>query len=330
MSRKLIPLFAILILATSSAHAQEWARKMFEVRSHDFGQVARGAKSEFRFVLKNLYKEDIHLSSVRTSCGCTTPSIEKRTLKTFEEGAILAKFNTHTFLGARSATITVTIDKPFYAEVQLQIRGYIRSDVVFNPGSVKFGEVDFGTEATKRVEVNYAGRTNWKITDVRSTNPNFEVELSEKSRSTGRVAYEMSVHMKKTMPTGYLHDQLTLITDDGKKFALHVEGQVAPTVSVRPSSLLFGNLQRGEKITKKLVVHGKQPFKILDVDCGDDCFKFTTTGKSSKVHLIPVTFTAGETSGKIVKTVTIKTDMDGLVTTCVVTATVIPNQTSAE
>ena len=89
----------------------------------------RGAKAEFEFVFKNEYEEDVHIASVRTSCGCTTPRITKQTLKSLESAAIVATYNTRSFYGAKSATITVVIDKPFAAEVQLTVSGYIRSDV---------------------------------------------------------------------------------------------------------------------------------------------------------------------------------------------------------
>ena len=133
------------LLVCTPCFGQEWARNMFKVTEHDFGSVARGAKAEYRFVFENLYLEDVHVAGVRTSCGCTTPSVETPLLKTYEAGAILAHFNTDSFLGQRAATLTVTIDKPFYAEMQLQIRGYIRSDVVVEPGSVQFGPIDQGT-----------------------------------------------------------------------------------------------------------------------------------------------------------------------------------------
>ena len=72
--------------------------------------------------------------------GSKTPS-----LKTYEKGAIVATLNTPSFLGQRGATITVVLDKPFYAEVQLHVSGYIRSDVVFEPGSVQLGDLEQGT-----------------------------------------------------------------------------------------------------------------------------------------------------------------------------------------
>ncbi|MGO8749445.1 MAG: hypothetical protein ACLQNE_26090 [Thermoguttaceae bacterium] len=64
MIRAGIPsVLAVLLLAIPCA-AQEWAEKMFTVRSYDFGNVARGAKAEFAFELTNLYLEDVHIASV--------------------------------------------------------------------------------------------------------------------------------------------------------------------------------------------------------------------------------------------------------------------------
>jgi hypothetical protein len=75
-------LFVALLLVTclsASASAQDWAKKMFKVHSHDFGAVARGSKTIYEFELENLYEEDVHIASVRASCGCTLPSISKDT-----------------------------------------------------------------------------------------------------------------------------------------------------------------------------------------------------------------------------------------------------------
>ena len=125
----LIAIFSVFMVAPCSG--KEWARKMFGgVVEHDFGTVARGGKAEYDFVFENRYKEDVHIASVRSSCGCTTPIIVNDTLKSWEKGIIRAKFNSRTHIGKKKATITVVIDRPFPAEVQLTVAGYIRSDVV--------------------------------------------------------------------------------------------------------------------------------------------------------------------------------------------------------
>ena len=145
MFKKAVLTLAVGVVIVSPALSQEWARKMFETTRHDFGSVARTSKTEYEFVLKNLYVEDVHIASVRSSCGCTTPSIKVDTLKTYEKGAILAHFNTDRFEGSRGATLTVTFDRPFYAEVQLQVAGVIRTDIAMSSDHIALGTVEQGT-----------------------------------------------------------------------------------------------------------------------------------------------------------------------------------------
>src|SRR5205823_10589242 len=80
-----------IALAPVGARADDWARKMFETSSHDFGPVARGATAQYAFKFKNLYQETLHVAGVRSSCGCTNPKITKDTLKTYEDGLIVAE-----------------------------------------------------------------------------------------------------------------------------------------------------------------------------------------------------------------------------------------------
>ena len=146
-----------LLLAEVSG-AQEWAQKMFKIKSHDFGVVARNSKTEYAFEIENPYAVDVHITAVRASCGCTTPAITKQQLTTYEKGSILATYNTGAFLGKRGATLTVTFDQPRYAEVQLKVTGFIRSDVQIQPGGISFGAVDQGHSANSGELPKYSGR----------------------------------------------------------------------------------------------------------------------------------------------------------------------------
>ncbi|MCC6124406.1 MAG: DUF1573 domain-containing protein [Pirellulales bacterium] len=307
----LLVLTVAIMAAAFPATAQEWARKMFKDTEHNFGTVIRDSKTEFAFPFENLYMEDVHVAAVSTSCGCTTPRIENATLKTYEKGVIVAHFNTDTFSGQRGATITVTIDKPFYAQVQLHVRGYIRTDVMVDPGSVQFGAIDQGVGYIQKVNVNYrGGYGNWKIVDVQSNNPHLKAEAVETGRNYGQANYSLKVHLDGQAPMGYLNDHVTLVTSDNQKIPVLVEGRIEPSVSVSPAALFMGVVQPGQKVTKQLVVKSKKPFKILAIGCDDKSFEFDTTKEDAPkpVHLIPVTFMAGEDLGKIVKTIKIQTD----------------------
>jgi hypothetical protein len=209
----------------------------------------------------------------------------------------------------------------------LRVHGNIRSDVVFKPGAVKFDAVDQGGKSEEQVRVTYAGRSDWKITDVRGASEDLEVELTETQRYDGRVAYELLVRIKDTAPAGYFHEQLVLVTNDGQnpRIPLHVEGRVVPEISVAPESLVFGEVTLGQQVPKKILVRGKKPFKIVSMECEDGSFEFKTDDKTSERHVVEVLFAANRDPGKVKETIHIATDLGALYdATLTAYATVVP------
>ncbi len=302
----------LLSLGAATGRSQEWARKMFDTTSHDFGTVARGANVEHRFTVENIYEEDAHIAAVRTSCGCTVPTVTKQNLKTWEKSEIIAKIDTRGYYGRKDATVTVVFDRPFPAEVQLKIHTFIRSDVVVQPGSVQFGTLAQGVGGERKVTISYAGRADWEILEVESPSPHLEAKVVKAPITTpGRVTYQMVVTLKKDTPVGHIWEHLVLVTNDQRAKAarvpIAVEARVASTVSVRPSPLT-GVVDVGETMTKQLFVQGQAPFKITAVECDDARFKFSHGETAKTLHLIPVIFTPGDASGKIRATIRIRTD----------------------
>jgi hypothetical protein len=290
---------------------------MFPEKKHDFGTVARGADTVYRFPVKNIYKQEVQLISVRSSCGCTSPTIEKDILKTGETGYIIATFNTRTFTGIHGATLTVEAkwnDKGILrrGETQLRVDGNIRGDVVFKPGAVKFDNIDQGATEEQHVTVTYAGRDSWKITDVRGASEELEVELSEKQRYSGRVSYDLLVRVKDSARAGYFNDQLVLVTNDesNPRIPIHVAGRIVPQISAAPEPLVLGDVAKGQQVSKKVIVRGKKPFKIVSVECPDDSsFQFKTDDKSSDRHVVEIVFDAKGNPGKVKQTIHITTDL---------------------
>ena len=326
-------LLAALFVAASVAPSfgQDWASKMFKTADHDFGTVARGSKAEFDFTLTNLYKEDVHILAAYSSCGCTSVSVTRPTLKSWEEGSIHAVFNTPTFTGTRAATLTVIIDKPMQAEVLLHIRGVIRGDVIFEPGSIQLGKVDQGTEIERKVRVSRSGWGDWQVTGVTSSNPHISAKVSKSISQNGWSTAELAVKLDKDAPAGYIQDHLMLLTSEGQavQMPLEIEGRIVSNLSVSPSTLFMGMVQPGQSVTKALVVKGNRPFKLVDIACDDKSFKFGELGKDAAVvHVIPVTFVAGNSEGKITKTIRITTDL-GQSAPTVSAYAVISSQTAA-
>lgn len=319
---------AILILLSGSiAPAEDWGEEMFDHFSHDFGVVARGQEVEYRFPLENIYVEDVQIGTITSSCTCTTPKASKQRLKMYDEGAIVATVDTRNFLGRKQATLTVkmkvmTEPEPCEDKVQLHCYVHIRTDVVLEPGTVRLGSAPYGTGIDpKEISITYAGRENWKITGVECDNPHLDVKLKETGRQidpvsqVAQVSYSLSVGLKAGSPVGYIRDHIMLITNDANpdasKVAVAVEGNVASSVSVKPSPLLLGLLKPGEKKSKHLVVKGETPFRVLGVSGPGNHFQFTPTESVKPLHVIPLIYTAPDSPGKISGAITIKTDVTG-------------------
>jgi len=152
-----------------------------------------------------------------------------------------------------------------------------------------------------------------RILQVKSTNPHLSGEAVPRSTGYGRVAYDLVVHLDENAPAGYINDHLILVTNDyrGSQIPVTVEGNVLPGISVSPSSLFLGVVEPGKKVTKRVVVRGKKPFRILSITSDDATFEFNATDNAPPrpVHVIPVTFVAGEHSGKVTDTIRIETDL---------------------
>lgn len=324
---------ALLSSLAGTAAGQDWARRMFDTTDHDFGVVARGSDTVFKFPVKNIYKEDVVIGSVRSSCGCTTASLEKPVVKTHGTGYVVAKFNTRTFTGVHSATLTVQIVKPFPAQVQVRVHGNIRGDVVFEPGKADFAQVDQGTPHEKRVTISYAGRAGWSIDDVRSENEHLEATLIERERSgRGRVIYDLVVRLRETAPAGYQKTQLVLITNDAAnpRIPLEMTAEVRPEITIAPATLVLGDVPQGEVVTKRLLIRGKRPFRITEATSADTRFEAEYSDKPDTKQIVTLRFNSRGKAGRLRAAINFKTDLGETFTaTCDAYATVTPSPTTA-
>ena len=298
----------------STTVSQHWSQTLKpETTFHDFGVVPSFSNQEFVFEFLNSFDYPIHLVGVRASCGCTKPSILTNTVQPGETAKVLAKYDTKNFRGKKKATVSITVrrDQPYtdYGEVQFRVEGTIRRDVVLNPGTVNFNDVTLGESSVRSVQVLYAGNPAWKITDVKSTNPNISVEYKEIQRNpqTKRVDYEMLINLSGDQLVGTIKDQIVLTTNDvsNQKLAINIDGNVKAVVQVSPVRL--GVVAQDQKVKRKLIIRGHRPFGIKSVSTGDSRVKFNSTDGAKTLHIIQYeldTSIAGAISSKI----TIETD----------------------
>ena len=281
----------------------DWAIKMFDKREHDFGVVARGADANYRLKFKNLYEQVVHISDVRTSCGCSAGKPSQNTLQSLEEAYIEIKMDTRKFIRRKDSTLIVTFDRPLVATVEFPITAYIRTDVVVEPGSAQFGSVDAGTAKSQTLKIAYAGRDTWKIKEIKTANKHVTAKAVETARGNGRVDYSLEVSLAADAPIGPLRQYITLITDDDSspKVPILVEADIKPDIVVTPSVLSLGTMTPGQKIVRKIILRGNKPFTIESVTCDKAAgvFEVDIPTKASPIQIIPVTITAPAKAGSL-------------------------------
>jgi len=306
---KLLLFLCCLVPAGESVASDSWGAAMFKTKRHDYGHVVLGANAEFHFELTNIYDREVRLTSVRSSCGCSTAKFSGTLLKPGETGAVIAHLNTSgQYLRDKSAVLTVQLETMTGNSrrtdmVQLFVAGYIRPDVVLTPGSVEFGTVSEGTSVVRTVLMEYTGRSDWALLRIERSQPYIHAKAEEVRRERGNVVYRITATLRDNAPAGYVKDILRFTTNESQsgtsepvEILLPVQGVITAPIYAKPSPLLVGVLAPGEIATKSIVVRSDTPFRITNVMTEDKRFRFTFSDQESTVQLVSVIFSAGEFS----------------------------------
>lgn len=296
---------------------EQWARDMVGEANMkiNYKSVARGQDVSFRIKLTNLYKEEIHVVKLETSCGCISWDENKGgalaspiVIPSGKETYITLRLDTVRHHGEQKnkrGTITLVnaaTGKPGTATVVAE--GYIRTDVVLQPGSVNFGSIDPEKGAEQRIAVNYAGRADWKIVSAKTNNPLLSAEYIERGRGNGLVNYDLIVKVKPSAPIGPIRDQLMLVTDDANnpQIPIQVDGKVEPDIVV--PDVNFGDVYPGKpKKIPAFARYTKSPPKAFKIE------KFERTRQESTIkvekstdarpfHTFSLTFTPPDEPGE--------------------------------
>lgn len=307
-------LFASLLAAES--HAQQWAQKMFKELSHDFGDVTKGERPVHRFEIQNIYKEDIRIASVVSSCGCTTVSATKNVLKMWEKGEIVCQFNSPAFDGFKQATVTVRFSRPFVGEVQLNIKGNIVAGLNVKPRSIDFGEVSTENLPEQTVQLTSAGNPNFRVVDIKSTFSHIKVQLKEQQRQANLVSYQLTTSLKPDVPPGFTQGELYVVVQEGnvrREVPISFTARVRTDSSIQlsPAILTLNGIKPGQEVKKKVIVKGSEPFRIVDVTCHSRAFRVKAGKEAKKIHFVEVIYTGEDEPGKHECELSFYTDISG-------------------
>ncbi len=76
--------------------------------TYDFKKIQEGEKPVHSFEVKNIGKEDLHITKVKPSCGCTATYCTQEVIKPGESCQVVVEFNSAGKSGTQQKSITVT------------------------------------------------------------------------------------------------------------------------------------------------------------------------------------------------------------------------------
>ncbi|MFO0807868.1 MAG: DUF1573 domain-containing protein [Gemmataceae bacterium] len=308
--------------------ATAWAAKIFRDASgnvpsgHDFGTVPKGAQLLHRFPMTNIYAVPLQILT-RVSCDCVSVTASPQTLQPRESGTLDIAMDTRKFNGSKQVTVYVTVVSPvsqtqqqFSSTATLSITGFCRGDVTLNPGQAQFGVVSRGQPAERTVDITYAGQQNWQTWKLEAVvagdSAPFDVRYQELARRPGQVTYRVALALKADTAPGSLKGDLQLQSNDPNNRLVPVPYDVTVQAPLRvsPEFTNFGTVRVGEPQSRRIILSGNKPFKVLAVDGKADGVIVEGSTAALQVHTLTIKYTP-TAPGALANTLVIKTDLDG-------------------
>jgi hypothetical protein len=304
-------LAATICLAGSALAQQNWAEALVEPRQLNFGVIATGSESVKQVMVTNRLQVDLQIAGVTTACQCAQASLPaKQVLRPGEQTAIEVRMNTLSFQKQRDTTLSITFGSPQLATVQVPISAYIRTDIVFDPGKLDFGTVEYGRGVEQTLKISYAGRPDWTILKVNCANADMECKLEELSRNAQpvngvHVEYALRVRLSAEAKPGRLLEYATLETDDAKgpSIPFIIQGTVLPDIAISNPRIDVRALRPGQTAMIRVVVRGTRPFVISGVNSGGlqgsiEMLRAEKSGTEEKLRIVELKFTAPNRPGR--------------------------------
>jgi hypothetical protein len=315
--RKLMLALVATVLVSQTASAQTaWADKLFGgVTTHDFGVVPRGAQLKHTFRLTNIYKEPLEITQIRVSCSCLTAKASTSLLHPNESATLDISMDGRQFSGAKTIRIYVSVGPKYISTATLTVTANARTDVVFTPGELDFGNVSRGATPSRHIDVEYGGALDWKVTEiVKSAGSPFELKVEElppQANTVARKGYRLIATVKADAAAGPFKQEIMLKTNDPASPVLtcYISGAVQARLAISPPSLSVTGLRVGESQTKKLVLRADRPFRVTGIDGLGDGITADIPDRQDTTMILSVTIQPTK-AGELRRQLTVRTDLD--------------------
>ncbi len=222
-------------------------RIAFERTVHDFGEVAPSSTNTCQFEFKNTGDAVLKILKIRSTCGCTVPTLKKKTYGPGESGSITVKYHAGSYAGKFAKSIYVSTNDPNNKRVPLHVKGVIVKKVKAEPARLQL-MLKGDNAGIVPITVSSVDGEPFAITSFSATSGAITAEF-DKSEKKSKFTLEPQVDLSKlrratrgTIRIGVNHPQCKMI---------YVPFTVVPRFETQPRSIIIRDAEPNKPVVRK-------------------------------------------------------------------------------
>jgi hypothetical protein len=212
MSRKSLVLTSCggLSLLVSAALCVNWMLRPPRVtlpdgNTYDFGTLEEDGSLSKMFRIRNSGGRELQIIAVRTSCGCTSAEVDRKTIPGGQTGQLTVSYHARPLHSQERINVVLATNDPRNPFPGFMITGNIRLRVFWSPRAVSFFR-DAATTATKPKTVQLSAYDDDLVVErVEVSNRHIAVD----QRRTGK-GVELVFTLSPACPRGFRTETATL------------------------------------------------------------------------------------------------------------------------
>ncbi len=180
----------------------------------DFGDVFTGAVAKRSVTIQNTGDENLTITSVSTSCGCTATMLSKEIIPPGDSGKLEISFDSKKFTGKVEKAVTFDTNDPDQKRVRIIFHANISRIIETSLDRIVYNVIKVGADMVQEVTITNVSNEPLKITSVKSDSDVMKVQISEKELRPG-YRTTLTCTLRAT-EIGFVKGNITFTTDNPK------------------------------------------------------------------------------------------------------------------
>ena len=232
----------------------------FEKLVHDFGELGIGQKGECEFRFKNIGSGPLNIGEIKSTCGCTVPTLAKTQYQPGEDGAIKIDYSGQGSPGSVEKNIYVNTNDTENPQIKLTIKANVTPYIEVSPTQMR---LPMWKENAAAPDITLKSKNNeaFAITSLTSPGNAISIEFDPNASASNFVLKpKVNTQKLREYPTGSIQIELAY----PKQHSVSIPYEAVPKFQAQPNRLLLTKLEAGKPQTGQILITSAdgEPFKI--------------------------------------------------------------------